>query len=442
MRIENSPSIGTNPHLASILLVDDSAVNLGVVVEGFESQGYDVLVAMDGEEALQRVELAMPDLILLDVMMPGMDGFEVCRRLKAQERTRDIPVIFMTSLSGIDDKMQGFAAGAVDYITKPLQVNEARARVHTHLELRALRQRLETKNHHMQLEIAERQKAEEALRDKIAHISALNERLEEQAVELEASQEQLRLTEAWYRGIVRSAPDGMMVVDAQGRISLVNEHLEKVFGYAEGELIGQPMEILLPPDTRGSHVAKRDGFFAGGTMGRPMDAIDSGFRGCRKDGTEFPVDVSLSRLPPAEDRSGVICAAIRDITERRRMEDALAIREQEFRTLLENTPDVVVRYDLKCRRTYVNPAFVQVNGFSAQEIIGKTPQELSSRIKPVAARYEQMLRGVMTSGRPDSMDLAWMDEAGHQVCFEQNAIPEFDSNGKVVSVLTVARDIS
>ena len=98
----------------TLLLVDDTPVNLMVAVESLELDGYEVLVAVDGEEALKRAEKTLPDLILLDVMMPGMDGFEVCRRLKGQVSTRDIPVIFMTSLNGVRDKVEGFSTGAVD----------------------------------------------------------------------------------------------------------------------------------------------------------------------------------------------------------------------------------------------------------------------------------------------------------------------------------------
>lgn len=163
MKVENASFSEIENPSRTILLVDDSPVNLGVVAEKLESHGYDVMVALDGEEALQRVDVALPDLILLDVMMPGIDGFEVCRRLKAKEHTRDIPVIFMTSLSGIEDKVKGFAAGGVDYITKPIQVEEVRARVSTHLELRLLRRKLEEKNCKLELEIVERKRAEEEL---------------------------------------------------------------------------------------------------------------------------------------------------------------------------------------------------------------------------------------------------------------------------------------
>lgn len=145
MKIENAAFTEMEILSRTILLVDDSPVNLAVVVESLERHGYDVVVAVDGEEALQRAEFARPDLILLDVMMPGMDGFEVCRRLKVNERTCDIPVIFMTSLSGAEDKVSGFAAGAVDYVVKPLQVEEVLARVGTHLALHDLKRRLAEK---------------------------------------------------------------------------------------------------------------------------------------------------------------------------------------------------------------------------------------------------------------------------------------------------------
>jgi DNA-binding response OmpR family regulator len=92
---------------------------------------------LDGEEALQRANYVHPDLVLLDVRVPGLNGFEICRRLKAQPNTLDIPVISMTSLTSVEDKLTGFAVGGIDYVTKPLQGEEVRARVNTHLGLRA-----------------------------------------------------------------------------------------------------------------------------------------------------------------------------------------------------------------------------------------------------------------------------------------------------------------
>ena len=126
-----------------VLVVDDTPVNLEVVSEALSDAGFEVAIATDGERALKQVGMSQPDLILLDVMMPGIDGFETCRRLKASPATCDIPVIFMTALSDITDKETGFQLGAVDYITKPFQETELLARVTAHLRLRHLHQTLE-----------------------------------------------------------------------------------------------------------------------------------------------------------------------------------------------------------------------------------------------------------------------------------------------------------
>lgn len=130
----------------TILIVDDNPTNLGVLFNTLNQAGFKVLVAEDGERALAQIHRAQPDIILLDVLMPGIDGFETCRRLKSSETVADIPVIFMTALSNTVDKIKGFEAGGVDYITKPLQHEEVLARVKTHLMIRQLHQQLEERN--------------------------------------------------------------------------------------------------------------------------------------------------------------------------------------------------------------------------------------------------------------------------------------------------------
>ena len=126
-----------------ILVVDDTPANLEVVCETLSDAGYEVATAINGDRALKRVQAYPPDLILLDVQMPGIDGFETCKRLKADPKTASIPIIFMTALSDADSKVKGFDFGAVDYITKPFQEQEVLARVKTHLQLRQLTKNLE-----------------------------------------------------------------------------------------------------------------------------------------------------------------------------------------------------------------------------------------------------------------------------------------------------------
>jgi len=152
-----SPKPQTNTSQA-ILIVDDNPTNIGVIAEYLEGQGFDILVARDGESGVKKAEYAHPDLILLDVMMPGFDGFEMCKRLKENSLTRDIPVIFMTALSGVEHKVKGFEIGAVDYVTKPLHQEEVLARVTTHLRIQALTSQLKQANADLQQMNADKDK--------------------------------------------------------------------------------------------------------------------------------------------------------------------------------------------------------------------------------------------------------------------------------------------
>jgi len=137
----------------TVLIVDDTPANLSLIVDRLEEIGWCVLVAQDGEEAIERVRHVLPDLVLMDVRMPGIDGHETCRRMKLDPNLRDMPVIFMTAQHDPDENLRGFEVGGVDCITKPLHVAETIARVRVHLaacrrlrrlseEVAALRQQL------------------------------------------------------------------------------------------------------------------------------------------------------------------------------------------------------------------------------------------------------------------------------------------------------------
>ncbi|BAY63956.1 response regulator receiver sensor signal transduction histidine kinase [Calothrix brevissima NIES-22] len=146
-----------------ILIVDDTPTNLEVLSEALTDAGFDVAVATSGESAIKQIEYEPPELILLDVMMPGIDGFETCKRLKANPKTKHIPIIFMTALADTVDKVKGLSLGAVDYITKPFQQAEALARIQIHLKLQNISVALEKQNARLQQEIQERVAAELAL---------------------------------------------------------------------------------------------------------------------------------------------------------------------------------------------------------------------------------------------------------------------------------------
>ncbi|MEG4997693.1 sensor histidine kinase [Microcoleus sp. B4-D4] len=139
-----------------VLIVDDNSNNLGVLYNLLDDASFEVWVAQDGESAIEKVGYALPNLILLDIMMPGIDGFETCDRLKANPLTADIPVIFMSALSDTVDKVKGLSLGAVDYITKPFQQEEVLARVKLHLKLHFLTQKIEKQNQELEQRVQER----------------------------------------------------------------------------------------------------------------------------------------------------------------------------------------------------------------------------------------------------------------------------------------------
>ncbi len=149
----------------TILIVDDKLENIEILIRVLERVGFELLVAQNGKEVFDVLQHASPNLILLDVMMPDIDGFEVCRRLKADERTRDIPVIFLSALIEHVDKLKGFKLGAVDYITKPFQHEEVLARVRTHLTIRDLQTRLQESNQRLQQRTVELESTNKELRN-------------------------------------------------------------------------------------------------------------------------------------------------------------------------------------------------------------------------------------------------------------------------------------
>jgi DNA-binding response OmpR family regulator len=167
---------------ATILIVDDIAANRDVLSETLERENYEVLLAPDGETALKVSRKARPDIILLDVMMPGMDGFETCRRLKADETTSSIPVIFISAQNETKAMVAGFQAGGVDYITKPFQTEEVLIRVRTHLlnyrltwEVLEKNRELEAANARLREEIGRREQAESSLELADAKLSLITQ---------------------------------------------------------------------------------------------------------------------------------------------------------------------------------------------------------------------------------------------------------------------------
>ncbi len=272
---------------ANVLLVDDNPTNLQVLYQTLEELGHKLLVAKTGEDALKIAQRVQPDLILLDIMMPGIDGFETCRRLKSDPKTAECAVIFLSALDDATDKVKGLSLGAVDYVSKPFQAQEVIARVNTHLTIQRLRRQLADRN---------------------------------------------RQLESANQHILEAVGEGIYGLDTEGRISFANPTAVQLTGYAEEELIGQSLHEL--------HLyARWDGspyFFIETRIyvtlkhGETTHSEDDVF--WRRAGDHFPVSWTCSAIL----RDGRITGAVlafQDITERKRQERVLREALDEVKAL-------------------------------------------------------------------------------------------------------------
>jgi two-component system cell cycle response regulator len=204
----------------TILVVDDMPDNVLLLSRILTNSGYKVQPAENGSQAMQLAHESLPDMILLDVNLPGMDGYEVCTRLKADEETRDIPVIFISALDATEDKVRAFQVGGVDYISKPFHMGEVLARVKTHLALQRLQRNLQ----------------------------AANRELEARLNDLAQSQEQLRDRESKLRAFVDALPNLSFIYDQDGRYLEILANETSLLRAHPEELLGRLIRDVMSPD--------------------------------------------------------------------------------------------------------------------------------------------------------------------------------------------------
>lgn len=272
----------------NILIVDDLPDNLRLLRDTLSEQGYKVRSATTGAMALRAAQSPATELILLDIKLPDMDGYEICRQLKSEARTADIPVVFLSALSETFNKVQGLAAGGVDYIAKPFQVEEVLARVETHLTIQRLRKSLQEQNLRLIKEIEEHQRLENALF---------------------AEKELAQVT-------LQSIGDGVITTDAQGNIRYFNPVAERLTGWTSEETEGMPLSKVFTIVNEVTRKPAENPITQALSKGKVVGLANHTILIAR-DGTEYGIEDSAA---PIRDRQGQIIGAVivfHDVTESR-----------------------------------------------------------------------------------------------------------------------------
>ncbi len=382
---------------AKVLVVDDETNTLQLLVNLLTMQGCEVFSTRESISALRIAEETLPDLILLDVMLPETDGFEVCKQLKANPDTENIPVIFMTALGDAENKARGFAVGAVDYIAKPFEPAEVLARVKTHLSIYDMQKQLAAKNAQLQEGINRRKQAEEAL----------------------------LLSEEIYRLTLTNISDAVFITDEIGTFKFICPNVDIVFGYGFEEV--QHLDNI--SRLLGDDLFVLDDLRVSGELKNIERAIVD------KAGRFRTVLVTVKEVSIA---GGTRLYTCHEITDRKQADQALKASEEKYRSLAENINDVIFSLNAQGCFTYVSPVIERLARYQPGDLIGQTfamivhPDDLEM----VTASFEETLAG---TGTPLEFRISAKD--GEAIYIRTSSRP-IQEGGQVVGLTGIATDIS
>ncbi len=387
---------------ADILVVDDTLSNLLLLEQILGSQGYETRCISSGKEAIEEVQMCCPDLILLDIQMPDMNGYEVCQKFKTMAVIKDVPIIILSALDSPSDKVRAFELGAVDYITKPFQIQEVLARIKNQLSIRHLQRQLENQNQDLQQEIQRRIKACDAL----------------------------ELSETKFATAFRSTPHAIAITRLEDGCHLdVNDSFLEFSGYQGHEIIGKTsLELNMWQNLSDRHTFTQSLKFQGYVRNQEIELR-------QRDGKIGVGLISAEQIKiNGED---CIISVLSDISDRRMAEEQLRRSEAKFRSLLENVTDALFVHDLEGNILEVNQRACQNLGYSHDQLlaitifdieVGKTPDQLKSA-------WQQM-----KPGAPLTIDGINRHKDGSTFPIEAR-VGVFELDGEL-SVIGLVRDVS
>lgn len=380
-----------------ILIVDDTPENLRVLGDMLEQEGYEVLVATNGPDALENAKATpAPDLILLDIMMPDMDGYEVCRHLKADPDLQRIPVIFISALETTDQKVQAFRAGAVDYVSKPFQVEEVVARVRTHILL--------ARAEELKREIAERKRAEDALREAVVK----------------------------YRIVADNTYNWEFWISPEGRFIYTSPSCQRVSGHAAEEFNADPDLILslIHPDDLPLWIDHRRNI----TQSKDLGGIE--FRIIRSD--EDIRWIHHVCMPVFDDDGNFLGTrgSFSDITTRKQAEE----KSLRLAAIVESSDDAIVGKTVDGIITSWNRGAEKIFSYSESEVLGK-PITILIPDKYVA-EVHQMHERIRRGEHIEHFETVRRRKNGNLIYMSLTYSPIRDAQGRVVAVSTIGRDVT
>ncbi|MGP8005048.1 MAG: PAS domain S-box protein [Smithella sp.] len=412
-----------------ILIVDDQTQNIELLEAYLAPQDYEIVTATSGEEALRKLSSNQIDLILLDIIMPGMDGFEVTRRIRQDDMHRLLPIIIVTILQEAEDRIKGIEAGCDEFISKPIDKTELLARVRSLLKVKAYNDLSSSYRNELETEVIRRtDELKQAL-----------ENLQLDIIERKRVEEALRESEEKFRVLADSIPAAVMLYQ-DDRWIYANRATEVICGYSEKELLAMNFWDIVHPDFK-ALIQERGG------MSQPREETKSRyeFKIIAKDGTQKWVDLSGASIMLQGRPAGII--TVLDITDRKKADETLKESENKYRLLADNVHDVIFVLDMNFNFTYVSPSVKALRGYEPEEVMKQllsetlTPSSWDLVTKTMAAAIEQE-KEHKELNISRTLQLEMIRKDGTTVWTEERVSFIRNENQQPVGILGVIRDIT
>jgi adenylate cyclase len=395
-----------------ILIVDDVPNNLKLLINLLRKNNYKVRGVTNGHLALRFIEMSKPDLILLDIMMPEIDGYEVCKQLKENPTTQDIPIIFLSALTEGFDKAKAFKAGGIDYISKPFQMEEILARLENHISQRTLEKQLQAKTKLL-------------VKQNLQFQAEINER--------KLLEEKLRSAEEKMRAVFEAMTDIIALVSLQdgciGNLDILPSNWMRLY-QADSDIIGKTIEHLFAPETSeiwlnviSQVLATRE------TLHFDYSLIDGG--------KEMWFSAAISPV-----RYDTVIVVARDISDRKQAEDALKLAEKRYHSIVENAVAGIFQSTVEGQYLSINPALAKIYGYDSGEELQEAIENISTQLYVNPDRRQEFIEAIAKNDSVSGFESLVYCKDKSMIWISETARAVRDATGKILYYEGIVSDIT